>query len=32
MELASPTFFRQSYYILNVWNFQVKQLQGMHDF
>ena len=32
MELASPTFFRESYYIFNVWNFQVTQLQGMHDF
>ena len=32
LEKATPTFFRESYYILDVWNFQVKQLEGMHDF
>ena len=32
MELAALTFFSESCYVSDVWKFQVKQLERMHEF
>lgn len=31
MELAALTFFSESCYVSDVWKFQVKQLERMHE-